>query len=130
MIYGLNALGGTGNDKRALPSPRPTQFPRKGLTAFIPAKSLSFSVTTTQSLASATAATIIPSRLRGRPFPLPSDFNRAQTDPAFASNEHASGESRLRPLGAGKPTLQLPALLSSGLLQYSVAGPRQLSPQR
>src|SRR5580658_2079984 len=51
------------------------QVTRKGLTILRPAKSLSFSVTTTQSLASAA-------------------------------------------LGAGKLTLQIPALLSGGLLQY------------
>src|SRR5205814_1020028 len=34
---------------------------------------------------------------------------------------HAADEQLLRALGPGKPTLQLPALLSGGLLQYSAA---------
>src|SRR5471030_975144 len=64
---------GTGHNTQTTPTPRglgtvnalpaflqaTRQFARKGFTIFRPAKSLSFSVTTTQSFASATAATIM-----------------------------------------------------------------------
>src|SRR5580658_10243300 len=58
---------------------------RMGLMKFRPAKSLSLAVTTTQSLASATAASSMSSALRGRPALAPSDISRAQIRPAFSS---------------------------------------------
>ena len=96
------------------------QSARMGLKTFSPAKSLSFSVTITQSFASAIAAMIMSSGLRGRPFAVPSAISRAQIEAGlFIEREHPAGEQRLRALGTGKPTLQLPALLSGGLLQNS-----------
>jgi len=65
--------------------------PRIGLTISIPSKSLSLSVTSTHSLASATAAIMVSRPLRGRPLPFPSAVSRAQTRPAFSSKE------RMRP---------------------------------
>ena len=64
---------------------------RSGLTILKPAKSFSLSVTMTQSFASATAAIIMSSGLRGRPFAVPSDISRGQMSAAFSSND------RMRP---------------------------------
>ena len=59
---------------------------RKGLTIFTPAKSFSLSVATTQSFASATAAMIMSSALRGRPIAVASAISRAQMSAAVSSN--------------------------------------------
>lgn len=59
---------------------------REGLMIFKPTKSLSLSVTTTQSFASVMAATIMSSGLRGRPAAVPPAISRAQTRAAFSSN--------------------------------------------
>lgn len=71
-----------GSSEPSAPVGSPSPFhppPRIGLTIFTPAKSRSLSVTTTQSFASAMAATIISSGLRGRPCAAPSAIRRAQT---------------------------------------------------
>ena len=61
--------------------------PRTGFKTLIPAKSFSLSVTTTQSFATATAAMITSSALRGFPAALPSAISCAQTSPALSSND-------------------------------------------
>ena len=58
---------------------------RIGLTIVSPAKSLSLSVATTQSFASAIAAIIMSSALRGRPVAVPPAIKRAQMSAAFSS---------------------------------------------
>ena len=62
------------------------QLARMGLMIFRPAKCFSFSVTITQSFASAIAAMIMSSGLRGRPFAVPSAISRAQMRLALSSN--------------------------------------------
>ena len=82
---------------RKLPGPLPVNalpdvlcparhFARIGLKTFSPAKWLSFSVTITQLFASAIAAMIMSSGLRGRPFAVPSAISRAQISPDLSSN--------------------------------------------
>ena len=56
-----------------------------GLNTFNPAKSLSLSVTSVQSFASAIAAIIISSALRGRPLRVPSAISLAHTSAARSS---------------------------------------------
>ena len=77
--------------QRSSPWPVPAPACRMGLNIRSPLKSLSLSVTSTQSFASATAARIMSSALRGLPWALPSAIRRAQTKPALSSND------RIRP---------------------------------
>lgn len=65
--------------------------PRKGLMKWVSAKSFPLSVTITQSLAPATAATIISSALRGRPAAFPSAMSHAHVNAALSS------KGRMRP---------------------------------
>ena len=77
---------------------------RSGLMNFNPAKSFSLSVATTQLLASAVAATIMSSALRGRPLAVPSAISRAQIRAAFSSK--ASTRPANRACGPSGPANQ------------------------
>ena len=91
---------------------------RSGLMIFNPANSFSLSVATTQLLASAVAATIMSSALRGRPLAVPSAISRAQIKAACSSKaQHAASEQGLRSFRAGEPGFQHRAFLSGRLLQ-------------
>ena len=82
------------------------------------AKSFSLSVTNVQPCASATAAMIVSSALRGRPCVLPSAISRAQIERGvLVEGEHAAGEQRLRALRTGEPGLELIAALSGRLFE-------------
>lgn len=108
---------------------------RSGLIILIPSKSFSLSVTTTQSWAPATAATIISSPLRGRPATLPSAINLAQISAALSSNDstrpanracgpsvplnHASRTSRFLPRGFSRIPRRISATVSEAMNRSS-----------
>lgn len=73
---------------------------RMGFTIFRPMKSLSLSVTRTQSFASATAAMIMSRGLRGCPAAVPAAITRSDKASLLIEGEHAAREQRLRTLGA------------------------------
>ena len=109
---------------------------RRGLTISMSAKSLSLSVTTMQSLASATAAIIVSRALRGLPFAVPSAISRAQIRPARSSNgstrpaksaegpsgpeNQASSWSRFRPAGFSNAPRRISATVSEAMNQILV----------
>lgn len=75
---------------------------RNGFRTSTPTKSPSLSVTTTQPFASATAAMMVSSALRGRPAAVPSAMSLAQTSPAFSSNGRTRPANRVEgPSGPG-----------------------------
>ncbi len=76
---------------------------RIGFNVSTPAKSLSLPVTTTQAFASAVAAMMVSSALRGRPCALPSAISRAQAWAAFSSkgNTRPANSAPSASLGTG-----------------------------
>ena len=108
---------------------------RTGFTNVPISKSFSLSVTTTHSLASATAAMIVSSALRGRPRALASAINRAQISAAGSSkarirpakracgpsdpSNYASSWLRRRPAGFSDTPRRISAIVSDAMNRSS-----------